>query len=465
MAALELFYPANQLPMRHLAVVSEEVASEILAETGNESSLPSSASKKGSKSFLTQHSPKLNSTPPKKEVTAPRAVDPNDPFAGLDLQDGKNAEAFMALILLASILTAQNQGKVSKSNTDLSSTFIQLSQNLLNKAQDDLKKYLDAVEAAKHSSWLSDFFSYFVAAITIVIGVIFEQPELAVAGALMIMMKASGGQDALDTELAKLPLGLKIFCEVLIAAAQAAACFGAGAGIESMAAKFATKGTEAGAADAAASGGAAGSAAGADAAADVADVSSSTINQATRTSSQLIKKGLQMLSQQLMNGQFWSDLMRVFMRVGDVLGAKTGSDKEDEAASIGGAVLGAVTTFGTGFLNTGKSVALGLSERLSQTMGDFQFAVLKGVVQMARSAMAITTAAYTIVTGMTELKKADIIEDQANNNAMLVIFDFMEDLIGNMMNSNMQSDKNTNQADNDIAGRMEDIFVTSWQVN
>jgi hypothetical protein len=61
--------------------------------------------------------------------------------------------SFIMATIIAQVKNAGNESKANENQNELSRETLQLSQDQANKAKDDLKKYLDALEASKHQSW------------------------------------------------------------------------------------------------------------------------------------------------------------------------------------------------------------------------------------------------------------------------------------------------------------------------
>jgi hypothetical protein len=368
---------------------------------------------------VAQNSPELRNLLDQDTDLSGTSSTPNDPTGGRD------PVAFMRFILLTSILSANYDAKNAKTTTDMSSSFIKFASQVLEKTQKDMKAYTKAVKAEHHKSWLGKVFSGIASGLLIVVGALTGQPELAAAGVLMLIMQASGGQAKLDEQLAKLPLVGKILAEVAIAVVESGGCSIAASGVKSLTtltAQEVAAGVETGI-------------------------------KCTVTASGVV--------QQLASTQFWSDITRLTMRIGDELGAETSKSKEDLVSGITGAALGMVTSFAAVYKGATTAAALDIAERLSLSeKGLFRLKVILGV---SAAAMNITSAGYNISASTVMFTEADILRSRASNESTLQICEYVTGVANSVSENIQQGATRQAQVQQDIAGRMNEI-VNPWPV-
>ena len=431
--------------------------------------------------------------------------------------------SYMTAILIASVDQAQSQSKVSDDTNTMSQNMVTLSQQEVQKAQKELadeiarehesfwQKLGHAFAAIGHLFMLAnpatllallasggkdalknqwgDFtsnmgqagavFQDLVSAVMILGGAATGNIGLVVMGTAMFAMSASGGQNDLDNAVDSLAkkigggLGVKILLDLAVAVAEAVVL----GGISSVV----SAGAEAVSADSAeAAGKAGGDAAGAAAGASVAAGGAASVATAEESSAlekfinalkkrladALTKAGMkQLLAKSIMTAGttgLWSDLVRSTMLIADAAGAKTGKDKEDEVAAIGGAVLGMAATLGSAALETGESGASALMKRLEKSLGEKPVQALTNSFKAFRALVTLLAAGQDIQTGVNELAQADSIDRLAKAQSAQNLYADLIQVIDSMIASNTTTGNAIHSDFAAINNRWDSIFVTPW---
>lgn len=430
--------------------------------------------------------------------------------------------AYMEAMLVAMVTLAQSQGKVSTQTTAMSESMVAESQVQLTKANNDLQKllkeewdydhrsfwdklvsafkcFVDIVEivnpvvtlikaAADGKSVKDEYktnvanfcqdnkesggvFNYLVTAMMILASPFTGGSSLALMGLFSLIMSdgVTGGESALMSAIEKAgPLGLQIFLQVLLAAGEAIALGGVSGIVDSV-----TENLTADSADTAASVAADAGEAGA---ADVTEAATTTASSTENTTSSLLramqkafgdswKQFFKSLAgktlMQAASTNLWSDAIKGVIEIADKCGAKTGTDTENEAAAIGGAVLGVVAGIAGAYMDCGGNVQ-NLVKSLEKKLGEKAFQTLKTAMKFATAGFALQQSMYNIQYGLNEKKIGDSTLDLATAQAMQDLYGNVLTIINQLISSNSSVDHSINSDNIAVQSRFNKIAIDPW---
>ena len=438
------------------------VANTISVEENEVSSKPSS------KGLMTKQAPSLVSSTPD-----PKA-DPKDvPTRYLD-----ELAKYMTLILQELVKLSADQSKINTAQTKLSSSLIKMGEISAKKAADDLQKYIDALDAASHQSWLSKLLGGIAGALCCLLGAITGDPLLMMAGMFTLTMTFSGGSEAFNNAIANLSPALKgiilagMCIGVAVCLCAAASCMSA------MFPEVAEAGTGA-AVDAGADAAADASAEEAlpqaiDAAPEAAEAPAGAGGQAANKSTSfasklkadLIKNVPGMTLQQMPQFNFSVELVTGVIELLKKMGAHVSDDDEKEASEITGAIIafcgamkGMSMQSGISMGNLSRGIGKGISGFFGagKVSGEAVADGLKLGLKYSTFALNVPAGAFGIMAGNKMRDAAGITRDMGQAQSLFTIYSALNDLVSTATQNSLTSFKGVTQIFAEINNRWSDF--------